>query len=70
VNRPDPEHEHAENERRKTVNLVAAITLLLLLIGGYWLMNYLEQRRKLEMCLEAGRRDCLNQFDPSVNAPR
>ena len=55
-----------EDERRATSNLIAAIVLLLLAIAAIWLLRFLDDRRKLQACLEAGRRDCLSRFDPSV----
>jgi hypothetical protein len=60
------ENEREERERRTLVNLLAAIALLVVAISAVWLMNYLDQRRKLELCLEAGRRDCLGRFDPAA----
>ncbi len=50
--------EAEEQDRRTRVNLVAAIVILLLVIGGYWLFTTLNDGRRLELCLEAGRRDC------------
>ena len=37
---------------------MAAIVILVLVIGGYWLFTTLNAQQKLELCLEAGRRDC------------
>lgn len=45
-------------EHRTTVNLMAVIAIMLLGAGSYWLFHTLDQRRKLELCLAAGRRDC------------
>ena len=50
--------EGDEQDSRARVNLVAAIVILLLVVGGYWLFTTLNDGRKLELCLEAGRRDC------------
>jgi hypothetical protein len=53
------EPEEAEQEDRRTRgNLMAAIVILVLVIGGYWLFTTLNAQQKLELCLEAGRRDC------------
>ena len=47
-----------ENEHRTLVNLVAVIAILVLAIGAIWVMRELDQSRKIEQCLEMGRRDC------------
>jgi hypothetical protein len=62
VNEPDD-----EDGRRKTANLAAAAVLLALAIAAIWLVRFLDERRKLEACLEAARTDCLRRFDPAAN---
>jgi hypothetical protein len=47
-----------EHSRRVTVNLVAAIVCLVILILGIWLINSLSASMKLQECLLAGRRNC------------
>ena len=59
MKRPDE-----EDERRRTANLAAAAVLLALAVAAIWLVRFLDERRKLEECLEAGRADCLGRFDP------
>jgi hypothetical protein len=59
VKRPDE-----EDERRKTANLAAAAVLLALAIAALWLVRFLDERRKLELCLEAARADCVNPAAP------
>jgi hypothetical protein len=59
-----PEPREDEREHRVFVNLVAAIALLALAIAGFWLLRFLDQSRKLQACLEAGRRDCAERFAP------
>jgi hypothetical protein len=66
----DEDDERAEQERRRRVNLVSAIAVLLLIVGGYWLVNYLQRNANIEACIESGRRDCLTRFDSSAAAPR
>jgi hypothetical protein len=64
--RRNKETEREERERRALVNLLAAIALLVLAIAGVWLMRFLDERRKMELCIEAGRRDCLRRFDSAA----
>ncbi len=61
--------EKQQREHRTFVNLVAAIALLILAISMAWLLGFLDEKRKLTACIEAGRRDCLQKFDPAA-APR
>ena len=58
--------EKEEREQRAFVNLVAAIAILILAISAIWLLGFLDDKRKLQACLEAGRRDCLQRFDPAA----
>jgi hypothetical protein len=62
--------EKEESQHRTFVNLVAAITMLVLAIAAIWLLAFLDDKRKIQACVEAGRRDCLRSFDPSATPPR
>jgi hypothetical protein len=61
--------ETEERQQRVFINLVAAIMVLALAIAAIWLLNFLDGKRKIEACVEAGRRDCLQRFDPSAAPP-
>ena len=62
--------ERQEREHRTFVNLVAAIAILVLAIAAFWLLGFLDDKRKVQACLEAGRRDCLQRFDPAAAPPK
>ena len=62
--------EKQGRERRTFVNLVAAIAMLILAIAAIWLLGFLDDKRKVQACLEAGRRDCLQRFDPAAAPPK
>ena len=51
---------------RRLVNLVAAIALLILAIILVVAMNLLDNQRRLQRCLDSGRRDCLAVPTPPV----
>ena len=51
---------------RRLVNLVAAIALLVLAIVLVVAMNLLDNQRRLQRCLDSGRRDCLAVPTPPV----
>ena len=44
-------------------NLFALIAVVVLIALGYWAFNYLDQQRKLQNCLDSGRRDCGQAID-------
>ena len=52
---PPDETDYAH---RRTVNLVAAIALLVLAIILVAAMNMLDNQRKMQRCVDSGRRDC------------
>lgn len=54
---PSQEDKDAQT-RRDTVNLLAVIICLVILILGFWLVNRLWEMKKLQDCIFAGRRDC------------
>jgi hypothetical protein len=61
--------EQEENQHRTFVNLLAGATVLILAIAAIWLLGFLDEKRKIQACIEAERRDCLQRFDPSAAAP-
>ncbi len=58
--------EAEERQHRTFVNLVAAIAVLALAVAAIWLMGFMDEKRKVQACIEAGRRDCLQRFDPAA----
>ncbi len=62
----DPAGEKEEREHRVFVNLLAAIAVLLLAVAAIWLLVSLDDNRKIQACVEAGRSDCLQRFDPEA----
>lgn len=58
VRRKTGEDGPVDYAHRTTVNLAAVIAVLVL--GGclLWIINGLEANRKLERCVQAGRKDC------------
>jgi len=66
----DAEDERAASDHRTLVNLLSAIAVLALAVAGFWLLNFLDEKRKIESCLEAGRRDCLRTYDPVAAPPK
>ncbi len=51
---------------RRTVNLVAAVTLLVLAIIVVVAMNMLDEQRRMQRCVDSGRRDCFAIPTPPV----
>ncbi len=61
---PDPGEAEAR-AHRAFVNLVAAIALILLAAAAFWLLKAMNDRQKLEKCLNLGRRDCGDFVQPA-----
>ncbi|MGO9772109.1 MAG: hypothetical protein ACLPSW_21690 [Roseiarcus sp.] len=70
MSEPERSGDESEDERRVFVNLAAAIAVLVLAIAAFWVMKTLDDRRKLENCLNSGRRDCVELVEPAAGAPR
>ena len=61
--------EQEESQHRTFVNLLAGVAVLILAIAAIWLLGFLDEKRNIQACIEAGRRDCLQRFDPSAGPP-
>ena len=70
MSEPERSADESEDERRVFVNLAAAIAVLVLAIAAFWVMKTLDERRKLENCLNSGRRDCLEWIEPAAGPPK
>ncbi|MGD0722513.1 MAG: hypothetical protein ABR970_15860 [Roseiarcus sp.] len=57
--------EPEERRRRVFVNLAAAAFLLALAIAIAWVVMALDARRRLENCLNSGRRNCEEIVQPA-----
>jgi hypothetical protein len=51
--------DREERARRTLVNLAAAIAVLLVAIGAVWAFKALDEQRRLQRCIDSGRRDCI-----------
>jgi hypothetical protein len=58
--------ESEERSHRTFVNLVVAAFLLALAIAIIWVVKTLDDQRKLQNCLNAGRRNCVEMGDGGV----
>ena len=61
-----PTPDETDYAHRRTVNLVAAIALLVLAIILVAAMNMLDNQRKMQRCVDSGRRDCFSIPTPPV----
>jgi hypothetical protein len=39
-------------------NIVALVAVVVLIALGYWAFNTIDHQRKMQNCLDSGRRDC------------
>jgi hypothetical protein len=53
----DPDDEPTEAERRRS-NLMLLVVAVIVVVLGVYLVNWLIDQRKLQECLESGRRNC------------
>lgn len=50
---------------RMRENLAAAAIVILLITTGLWLIDHLRASARIELCVEAGRRNCI-PLDPAA----
>jgi hypothetical protein len=63
--KPPDADEPEERRHRLFVNLVAAAFLLALAIAVVWVVMALDAQRKLQNCLNSGRRNCEEIAQPT-----
>ena len=56
---PPPDDEHESEAERRRSNLILLLVAAAIVAVGVWLVNWLIDQRKLEECLESGRRNCV-----------
>ncbi|HYA71982.1 MAG TPA: hypothetical protein VEF36_02380 [Roseiarcus sp.] len=66
----EPADDSEDGQHRVFVNLATAVAVLVLALAAFWLMKTLDERRKLENCLNSGRRDCLEWVEPAAAPAR
>jgi flagellar basal body-associated protein FliL len=54
---PPDDQQPTEEERRRS-NLILLIVAVVVVVLGVYLVNWLVEQRKLQECLESGRRNC------------
>jgi hypothetical protein len=63
VSEPSPEHS-VDDGGRKRANLAALIAIVVLALLAYWAFTAIEKERRLQKCLDEGRRNCLEIVRP------
>jgi hypothetical protein len=63
---PPPSGGDDEKEASRRGNLFALIAVIVLIALGYLAFNFIDQQRKLQNCLDSGRRDCVQL----MNSPK
>jgi hypothetical protein len=58
VSQPSPDHADSEPHSGGRGNIAAIIAVVVLVALGYWAFHYLDHQRKIQNCLDSGRRDC------------
>jgi len=66
----EPADDSEDGQHRVFVNLATAVAVLVLALAAFWLMKTLDERRKLENCVNSGRRDCVELIEPAAGPPR
>ncbi len=56
--------EDEEGHSGNRGNIAAIIAVVVIAALGYWAFHYIDQQRKLQNCLDSGRRDCAHWVNP------
>jgi len=54
----DPDDRPPTEEERRRTNLIMLCVAAAVVVIGVWLVNWMVDQRKLQECLESGRRNC------------
>ncbi len=59
-----PPDDRDEEEGRSRANVAALIAIVVLALLGYWAFTAIDRQRKLQNCLDEGRRNCIEIVSP------
>ena len=59
-----PGDEDDEQGSRSFANIAGLIAVVVLIALGYWAYSYLDLQRRLQNCLDSGRRNCAQLVNP------
>ena len=57
----DEDHEEGS---RNSANIAGLIAVIVIIALGYWAYSYLDLQRRLQNCLDSGRRNCAQLVNP------
>ena len=63
MSEPSPD-DRGEDGNRSRANVAALIAIIVLALLGYWAFTAIDRQRKLQNCLDEGRRNCLELVSP------
>ena len=59
-----PPDDRGDEAGRSRANVAALIAIIVLALLGYWAFAAIDRQRKLQNCLDEGRRNCLELVSP------
>jgi hypothetical protein len=59
-----PPEDHDDEPGRGRRNIAALIAIVVLALLGYWAFSAIDHARKVQRCLDEGRRNCLELDSP------
>jgi len=60
-----PPEDSGEERGRSRTNVAALIAIVVLALIAYWAFTTIDRQRKLQNCLDEGRRNCLEIVSPT-----
>ena len=63
MSQPSSDEEHDEPQSGSRGNIAAIIAVVVLAALGYWAFNTIDHARKMQNCLDSGRRDCEHRIN-------
>jgi hypothetical protein len=61
---PAPEDHDEGGSGSSRASIAALVAIVVLALLGYWAFNAMDQQRKLQNCIDSGRRNCTDVGTP------
>ncbi|HKN27490.1 MAG TPA: hypothetical protein VJY34_06225 [Roseiarcus sp.] len=61
----EPPEDRDDERPRSRANIAALIAIVVLALLGSWAFTAIDKQRKLQKCLDEGRRNCMEIVSPS-----